>query len=47
MKNLKVQVDYFIDINLVGKRVKKTSDKDIYRPDYVKIVAKRCKIYEG
>jgi hypothetical protein len=41
-----MQIDYFIDVNLVGKRVKKASDKDIYRPNYVKVVAERYKIYE-
>jgi hypothetical protein len=42
-----MQVDYFIDVNLIGKRVKKASDRDMYRPDYVKVIAKRYKVYEG
>jgi hypothetical protein len=45
MEDSKVQVNYLIDMNLVGKRVKKASDRDIYRPDHNKI-AERCKIYE-
>ena len=41
-----MQVDYLIDVNLIEKRVKKASDKDIYRPDHDK-VAERYKAYEG
>jgi hypothetical protein len=41
-----VQVDYLVDINLVGKRVKKALNKDIYRPDHVKVVAEKYKICE-
>jgi hypothetical protein len=39
-------MNYFVDLNLVGKWVKKTSNKNIYRPDHDK-VAKKCKAYEG
>jgi hypothetical protein len=46
VKDSKVQVDYLIDVNLVGKRVKEASNRDMYRPDHNK-VAKRCKAYEG
>jgi hypothetical protein len=42
-----VQVDYLVDINLVGKQVKGASDRDMYQPNYIKIIAKRYKIYEG
>jgi hypothetical protein len=39
-------VDYLVDMNLVGKRVKKASGKDIYRPDYNKVVAEKYRAYE-
>jgi hypothetical protein len=32
-------------VNLVGKRVKKASDKNIYRLDHDKVVAERYKVY--
>jgi hypothetical protein len=47
VENSKVQIDYLVNINLIGKRVKKTSDRDIYRPDYIKIITERYKVYEG
>jgi hypothetical protein len=47
VENSTVQVDYLVDMNLVGKRVKKASDRDMYRPDHVKIIAERYKVYEG
>jgi hypothetical protein len=46
MEDSKVLINYFIDLNLIGKRVKKASDRDIYRPDHNK-VAEECRAYEG
>jgi hypothetical protein len=47
VENSKVQVDYLIDMNLVGKRVKRASDRDIYWLNHVKVIAERCRVYEG
>jgi hypothetical protein len=41
-----MQIDYLVDVNLIGKRIKKASDKDIYRLNHNKVVTKRYKVYE-